>query len=276
MFGLLRILLSVLTLGLADEAIAQTVEYIHTDALGSIFTVTDANGNIIERREYEPYGSQLSPTVQDGPGYTGHVQDSATGLIYMQQRYYDSAIGAMLSVDPVTAYENPVTNFCRYCYARNNPYRFMDPDGRQTIPTENKIGTDNPATIQAFHEAQGESALKFLEVAGKMFLSQFSDGPGGAAAGVGTMARGVASEARVLDALGEVKNTEKVVTSQGKTIPDFQNARQVGEIKDAKKVSDTTQIRAQREHAQATGREHTLITRAYFNNRKKYTSQQEC
>lgn len=133
MSGLFRILLSVLALGLAGNATAQTVEYIHTDALGSMVAVTDANGNVIERREYEPYGSQLSPVVQDGPGYTGHVQDSATGLIYMQQRYYDAAIGAMLSVDPVTAYEKPVTNFCRYCYARNNPYRFTDPDGRDSV-----------------------------------------------------------------------------------------------------------------------------------------------
>ena len=72
-------------------------------------------------------------------------------------------------------------------YANNNPYKNIDPDGRQTIPTENKIGTDDPNTIQAFHQAQGEFGMKTLEVAGKMFLSQFSDGPGGAVAGVGAM-----------------------------------------------------------------------------------------
>lgn len=77
---------------------AQTVvEYIHTDSLGSVVAVTDANANVIERREYEPYGLQLTPSVQDGPGYTGHVQDVATGLTYMQQRYYDPAIGRFLS-----------------------------------------------------------------------------------------------------------------------------------------------------------------------------------
>jgi hypothetical protein len=74
------------------------------------------------------------------------------------------------------------------------------------------------------------------------------------------MARGVAAEVRVLDALGEAKNTTAVTTSHGKTIPDFQNAKQVGEIKDAKRVSDTAQIRAQREHATATGREHAVVT----------------
>lgn len=108
---------------------AQTVEYVHTDALGSVVAITDAAGNVTERNEYEPYGNDLTG-VKDGPGYTGHVSDAATGLSYMQQRYYDPGIGRFLSVDPVTAYEKPLTNFNRYMYAINNPYKFTDPDGR--------------------------------------------------------------------------------------------------------------------------------------------------
>jgi RHS repeat-associated protein len=106
------------------------VKYVHTDALGSVVAITDAARNVIERREYEPYGQQLTPAVQDGPGYTGHVQDAATGLTYMQQRYYDPQIGLFLSVDPVTALDNPMGMFHRYRYAANNPYKFTDPDGR--------------------------------------------------------------------------------------------------------------------------------------------------
>jgi RHS repeat-associated protein len=49
---------------------------------------------------------------------------------YMQQRYYDPTLGVFLSVDPVTAYEQPISQFHRYRYANNNPYRFKDPDGR--------------------------------------------------------------------------------------------------------------------------------------------------
>ncbi|WP_236621743.1 RHS repeat-associated core domain-containing protein, partial [Luteimonas huabeiensis] len=52
-------------------------------------------------------------------------------LVYMQQRYYDPMLGVFLSVDPVTAYEQPIGQFHRYRYANNNPYRFIDPDGRQ-------------------------------------------------------------------------------------------------------------------------------------------------
>jgi RHS repeat-associated protein len=109
---------------------AQTVEYIHTDALGSIVAITDEHRNVIERREYEPYGAQLTPALRDGPGYTGHLQDAATGLVQMQQRYYDPDIGRFLSVDPVTAYSGDPRHFNRYVYGYNNPYRFNDPDGR--------------------------------------------------------------------------------------------------------------------------------------------------
>lgn len=112
-------------------AMAETVEYVHTDALGSPVAVTNSAGQVIERREYEPYGHQLAPvTLTNGPGYTGHVTDAVTGLSYMQQRYYDPQIGMFLSVDPVAVDTSSAENFCRYCYAGNNPYTFTDPDGR--------------------------------------------------------------------------------------------------------------------------------------------------
>jgi RHS repeat-associated protein len=105
-------------------------KYQHTDGLGSPVAVTDAAGAVIERTNYEPYGAAFNKPNYDGIGYTGHVMDSATGLTYMQQRYYDPAIGRFLSVDPVTANSQTGANFNRYWYAGNNPYKFMDPDGR--------------------------------------------------------------------------------------------------------------------------------------------------
>ncbi|WP_295967556.1 RHS repeat-associated core domain-containing protein [uncultured Xanthomonas sp.] len=92
--------------------------------------ITDKGRNIVERSEYEPYGSLLNHSVIDGPGYTGHVMDASTGLTYMQQRYYDPMIGRLLSTDPVMASQKNGENFNRYKYASNNPYRFIDPDGR--------------------------------------------------------------------------------------------------------------------------------------------------
>ena len=60
------------------------------------------------------------------------MSDSVTGLSYMQQRYMDPQLGILLSVDPVTAYQKPVEQFNRYRYANGNPYKFTDPDGRES------------------------------------------------------------------------------------------------------------------------------------------------
>ncbi|TKR31119.1 RHS repeat-associated core domain-containing protein [Luteimonas gilva] len=111
---------------------ATTVKYQHTDALGTPVAETDAAGAVIQRSEYDPYGRLNNRPLTNGPGYTGHYQDAATGLTYMQQRYYDPTIGRFLSMDPVTADANTGGNFNRYWYANNNPYRFTDPDGRET------------------------------------------------------------------------------------------------------------------------------------------------
>ncbi|TKR30347.1 RHS repeat-associated core domain-containing protein [Luteimonas gilva] len=115
---------------------SSTLKYQHTDALGTPVAVSDSAGAIIERSEYTPYGKLFNRPLTDGPGYTGHVQDAATGLTYMQQRYYDPTIGRFLSMDPETANANTGGNFNRYWYANNNPYRFIDPDGRAACADE--------------------------------------------------------------------------------------------------------------------------------------------
>ena len=68
--------------------------------------ITDAAGTVLERTHWAPYGAAIDKPAYDGIGYTGHRQDGATGLVYMQQRYYDPQIGRFLSVDPVAAYDN--------------------------------------------------------------------------------------------------------------------------------------------------------------------------
>lgn len=101
----------------------------HNDALGSPMAKTNSAGTLLSRTRYEPFGLTswgATPTV----GFTGHVNDSDTGLVYMQQRYYDPIAGRMMSIDPVSADANTGGNFNRYAYANNSPYKFVDPDGR--------------------------------------------------------------------------------------------------------------------------------------------------
>ena len=108
-------------------------KYQHTDALGSPVATTNQAGTVIERNEWEPWGKSIGKPTMDTVGYTGHQMDGVTGNIYMQQRYYDPDTGQMMSVDPVYVDPRSGVNFNRRWYANNNPYRFKDIDGRETI-----------------------------------------------------------------------------------------------------------------------------------------------
>ncbi len=110
-----------------------TTTYEHTDALHSPIAETDSAGNFSRIELYTPYGEPNDSAYVQGPGYTGHVTDAATGLTYAQQRYYDPIIGRFLSVDSVSADPNTGAHFNRYSYANGNPYRFTDPDGRNGV-----------------------------------------------------------------------------------------------------------------------------------------------
>jgi len=108
---------------------ANTVTYVYTDPQGTPLAEADVNGNMTATFDYAPYGTQALGNAPNGPGYTGHVNDPDTGLVYMQARYYDPATGRFLSVDPVGPSAGNAFNFSRYAYADNNPVTYTDPTG---------------------------------------------------------------------------------------------------------------------------------------------------
>lgn len=107
-----------------------TVTYFYTDPQGTVLAEADAHGNITATFDYTPYGSTAMGTQPNGPGYTGHINDPETNLVYMQARYYDAVTGHFLSIDPVYPQAGNASNFNRYDYANNNPIRYTDPTGK--------------------------------------------------------------------------------------------------------------------------------------------------
>ena len=110
------------------------------DNLGSAVTAVNENGDLCWREAYTPYGDKtinddvIPPSgcgiIGEERGFTAHTEDFESDLVYMQQRYYEPSLGRFLSIDPMeTAPADPRT-INRYTYAANNPYRFVDPDGR--------------------------------------------------------------------------------------------------------------------------------------------------
>ena len=103
------------------------MSYYHQDVLGSTTLVTDDSGNTIERTNYAPYGAVL----EGGKSrylYTGKELDSSE-LYYYGARYYDPAIMHFTQADTVTGDVYDPLQLNRYSYARNNPYKYTDPNG---------------------------------------------------------------------------------------------------------------------------------------------------
>lgn len=133
-------LTAALTLCISPTVLAgETITFFHNDVAGSPAVATDANGLTAWKETYRPYGDQLidsSASTNNKLWFTGKSFDDSTGLSYMGARYYDPTLGRFMAVDPVSFNFDNLHSFNRYTYANNNPYKFVDPDGR-----EGKIAT---------------------------------------------------------------------------------------------------------------------------------------
>lgn len=131
--GALRVA-GLLVLGLlANPAWADVVTYFHNDLSGTPMAATDANGNLLWKETYRPYGERLLNAASPNTNrlwYGGKPEDATTGLSYFGARYYNSQIGRFMGVDPKEVDPNDLYSFNRYAYANNNPYKFVDPDVR--------------------------------------------------------------------------------------------------------------------------------------------------
>lgn len=128
-------------IGFIDAMAAErSVTYYYTDPQGTVLATTDENGNILSTSDRRPYGTFIAGAPTSGPGFTGHVDDPDSGLIYMQARYYDPSIGRFLSTDPKPPAAGELGTFVRYVYVANNPMTNTDPDGRACVTTGGSSG----------------------------------------------------------------------------------------------------------------------------------------
>ena len=113
----------------------EVVTYYHNDALGSPIIATDQEGRVVWRKSYAPYGQPIGQTAQNEPGYTGKFEEPDLGIQNFGARWYDPRIGRFLAIDPAGFDPQNPQSFNRYAYANNNPYKYVDPDGRVPLET---------------------------------------------------------------------------------------------------------------------------------------------
>jgi RHS repeat-associated protein len=128
-----------------QQAATPTISYLTSDHLGSPRVITDANGQVISRRDFMPFGEELNSGIggrnttqkynatndEIRQKFTGYQKDQESGLDFAEARMYKNNLGRFTAVDPMLASgknANPQT-FNRYAYTLNNPTNLVDPSG---------------------------------------------------------------------------------------------------------------------------------------------------
>lgn len=125
-------------------------------------------------QKYAPFGEYLNdPATQAkfAKGFTNHEQTDASGLIYMQARFYLPMYGRFASPDP--ALDQSYTDTQKwniYSYCGNDPTMRIDPDGM------------NDVQVQAYLRQQHRAAVANAAVAGTAGVATMSSEFAGGAA----------------------------------------------------------------------------------------------
>jgi RHS repeat-associated protein len=112
------------------------INYFHQDHLGSVSLVSNTNGYLVERLEYDPFGSVVlvSGVTESHGEFTNQEEDAfGQGFYFYNSRYYDAQLRRFLSADSLVpgAFDPQALN--RYVYCRNNPIIYSDPDGHSWL-----------------------------------------------------------------------------------------------------------------------------------------------
>jgi RHS repeat-associated protein len=119
-----------------------TTTYLTKDIHNSPRVNTDAQGQVIARHDYLPFGDEIVGLGQRNQHaeyrtdsirqkFTGYQKDGETGLDFAKARYYGNGLGRFTSLDPLmsSARLGIPQSWNRYSYCINNPIRFTDPTG---------------------------------------------------------------------------------------------------------------------------------------------------
>lgn len=113
--------------------------YLIKDHLGSNLIYALEGGGQLGSMTYQDFGrtdsksSKTESRSYTSRGYTGHEHLVGSGLIHMNGRLYDPEIGRFMSPDPIVQSPYFSQSYNRYSYVWNNPYRYNDPSGYQTV-----------------------------------------------------------------------------------------------------------------------------------------------
>ena len=149
----------------SDAESARTYYHYASDEMSSITHVTDEEGNILNRYEYDAWGN-LTVEEEQVPNrfkYTGEQFDPITQQYYLRVRFYNPVLARFMQED---TYRGDGLNL--YAYCANNPVRYVDPSGHEkTVPFSDKVEGELAKEI-AFAKEYGTTVYYDTPLANKV------------------------------------------------------------------------------------------------------------
>ena len=110
----------------------ENIYQMERDNIGNVVAIYDLYHRKVFEAEYDAWGRQtvIKDEIGFNHGFTGHEMLPQFGLIHMDGRVYDPAIGRFLSPDNYVQLPENSQSFNRYSYCLNNPLKYTDPTGQ--------------------------------------------------------------------------------------------------------------------------------------------------
>ena len=152
---------------IARRDFQNNVNYYFADHLGTARIVANSSGTVLDDSDFYPFGAERPITSSSGNNYkfTGKERDPESGLDNFGARFDSSSMGRFMSPDEPFSdqnQENP-QSWNLYTYARNNPLRFTDEDGRACVQqkdgTYKTAGTEGQSCEDQAAEEAGDTHI---------------------------------------------------------------------------------------------------------------------
>ena len=122
------------------------VSYLYGDQLGSVSAVAKADGSLLSKSWYHPWGTtrysqNTSPTDY---AYTGQIQEG--DIYFYNARWYDPQLGRFMQADIIVPPTQGIQGFDRFAYVNNSPITYSDPSGG-SVYDPNSIAPENEIVL---------------------------------------------------------------------------------------------------------------------------------